>query len=247
MIRKFTLALAMTFVAGFASAFDISDMNAAEKQAFRDAVRDYLLENPEVIFEAVDVYEQRQQQAEARADIDRIRNNAEQIYQDGRSWVGGNPDGDVTVVEFLDYRCGYCKKAFADVTDLIETDGNIRLIVKEFPILGEESTLASRFAIAVRNTFGADSYKLAHDELMIMRGSVNRAALRRIAGRIDLDFGEIEAAMSDPEVNDELRANHALARELNITGTPGFVFDNQMLRGYAPLDAMRDIVRSIRG
>ena len=130
---------------------------------------------------------------------------------------------------------------------LLEADQNIELIVKEFPILGEQSTLASRFAIAVRNVAGNDAYKVAHDELMTMRGAVNRAALNRIANRAGVNFVEIEIAMNDPKVNQEIAQNYALAQKLKITGTPAFVFKTEMLRGFAPIDAMAQIVARVRG
>ena len=247
MIRKLILALGLTATAATAQGFDLEDMSAAERAAFGEAVRAYLLENPGVIFEAARLYEKQQAEAQASNDADVVARNAEYIFNDGRSWVGGNPEGDITVVEFVDYRCGYCKKAFAEVKELISSDGNIRFIVKEFPILGEESTLATRFAIAVRNSAGSDAYAVVHDELMAMRGSVTDASLRRIAQTAGLDFDVLIAAMEDPAVDEEITANYALARVLDINGTPGFIFGSEVIRGYAPLDAMREIVAGQRG
>jgi len=241
-----SLALGI-LLAGPVQAFDLNDMTEAEQQAFNNAIREYLLEHPEVIFEAVDVYERRQAEAQAKNDIELIAANALELFDDGRSWVGGNPDGDITIVEFLDYKCGYCKKAFDDVQTLVETDGNIRFVVKEFPILGEESLLGARFAVAVRNIGGPDIYQAVHTELMTMRGAINEASLNRIAKAHDLDMNEIAVAMQSDEVTDELRANHALAQKLSINGTPGFVFQSEMMRGYAPLDVMLDVVDRVRG
>lgn len=247
MIRSIFTAFAVVLMAGSAFAFDLKSMTKEEREAFGAAVRAYLLENPEVIFEAVDIHEQRQAEQQAASDIELIVANASEIFFDDHSWVGGNPDGDITVVEFLDYRCGYCKRAFAEVEELIATDGNIRFVVKEFPILGEQSTLASRFAIAVKNTHGSDAYKAMHDELMNFRGTINIESLKRLAERLLLDFDVIGPAMSAPEVELELAKNYALAQKLSISGTPSFVFQSQMLRGYAPLDAMRNIVNHVRG
>ena len=247
MLRKLVYFLSFSLISTAAFAFDINDMSKEEREAFNAAVREYLLENPGVIFEAAEIYEQRQAELQAAGDVALIAQNADELFNDGRSFSEGNANGDIKIVEFLDYRCGYCKRAFNEVKALLEADRNIELIVKEFPILGEQSTLASRFAIAVRNVAGNDAYKVAHDELMTMRGAVNRAALNRIANRAGVNFAEIEIAMNDPKVNQEIAQNYALAQKLKITGTPAFVFKTEMLRGFAPMDAMAQIVARVRG
>lgn len=224
----------------------LTDMSEAEKAAFGEAVRAYLIENPEVIAEAITVLQDRQAEQEAAADDELVALNAALIFDDGVSWVGGNPDGDITVVEFMDYRCGYCKKAFQEVEDLVSSDGNIRFILKEFPILGEESILTSRFAVAVQQLHGADMYKRIHDGLMELRGAADEPTLSRLATDNGLDPAAILARMDMPEVTDVIAANHALAQSLAITGTPTFVIQGQMLRGYVPLDAMREIVAAER-
>ncbi len=133
-----------------AAALDLNAMTDEERQLFRAEVRAYLLDNPEVLIEAISVLEARQQQAQINGDLALVAQYSEAIFNDGYSFVGGNPDGDITIVEFLDYRCGFCKRAFPEVTELIASDGNIRFVIKEYPILGEQSTLASRFALSVR-------------------------------------------------------------------------------------------------
>jgi len=246
MLRLAALALGV-MLALPASALDLDNMSDSERQSFEAAVRAYLLEHPEVIFEAVDVYEQRQKTVTAKQDADMIAANAQAIFADGVSWVGGNPEGDITVVEFLDYRCGYCKKAYDEVNQLIESDGNIRFVVKELPILGEESILGARFAIAVRNSAGPEAYAAVHDELMTMRGTLTEATLDRIAARHDLDMEVVAAAMVAQATDDEIQDNYLLAQKLGINGTPGFVFETEMQRGYAPLDTMRAVVDRVRG
>ena len=228
------------------AAADLTDMTDAERQAFHDEVRAYLLENPEVLMEAIGVLEERQAQAQADADAHLVRDHSEALFDDGRSWIGGNPEGDVTVVEFLDYRCGYCRRAHPEVTDLVEADGDIRYIVKEFPILGEQSLLASRFAIATRRTAGDDAYAKVHDALMTLRSDVTRPALERVAKSLDLDAAEIFREMEAPEVEAEIGANMALAQALGISGTPTFIVENQMLRGYLPQSEMERVVEAER-
>ncbi len=223
------------------------DMTDAEREDFRAEVRAYLLDNPEVIMEAVGVLEQREQSAQAEADIAMAQENAELLYNDPTSWVGGNPEGDITIVEFLDYRCGYCKQAHPEVTQLIESDGNIRYIVKEFPILGDQSVLASRFAVAVKMEAGDDAYETVNDALMTMRTDVTPEALLRLANSIGLDADAILTRMDSDEVTDVIARNRALGQQLDITGTPTFVVEDQMLRGYVPGAQMAEIVSQIRG
>ena len=182
------LLVAALLVASPATA-DLANMTEDERAAFREEVRAYLLENPELLMEAIGILEQRQAEAQVAADVDLVAQHADAIFKDGVSWVGGNPEGDVTMVEFLDYRCGYCRRAHPEITDLVETDGGIRYIVKEFPILGEQSVLASRFAIAVRNVAGAEVYEQVHDALMTLRADVTEPALRGVAEDMGLDAG----------------------------------------------------------
>ena len=154
MKQTLTALMAFLMLSAPALAFDMEAMSDSERTAFRAEIRAYLLDNPEVIMEAVAALEEAQNQAQAQSDIALVQANAADIFDDGYSWVGGNPDGDITLVEFLDYRCGYCRRAHGEVAQLLESDGNIRLIVKELPILGEQSLLASRFAIAAKQVAG---------------------------------------------------------------------------------------------
>jgi protein-disulfide isomerase len=209
-------------------------------------VRAYLMENPEVMLEAVNLLEQQQVEAETMRDEDLVAANLEALHNDGFSWVGGNPDGDITLVEFMDYRCGYCRKASPEVAKLLQEDGNIRLIVKEFPILGEASVFASRFAVAAKQLAGDDAYEQVHDALIEMGGEPNEVTMRRLAEGLSLDGDAILAAMGSDAVTDELRRTRALAQELAISGTPTFVLGNQLLRGYLPADQMKIIVDELR-
>ncbi len=240
-----TTALAVS-IALPAQALDLAQMSDAERTAFQSEIRAYLLENPEVIMEAVALLEQRQQQEQAAADSGLVSANAEAIFNDDHSWVGGNPEGDVTVVEFLDYKCGYCKRAFPEVSELIASDDNIRFVIKEFPILGEESILASRFAIATLQVAGDDAYKTIHDALMAYNGDYSEVAFQRLANTFGLDGAAIMEHMSSDEVSDAINANYALARQMDISGTPSFVMGDEMVRGYVPIDAMRAIVADQR-
>lgn len=247
-LRSTLLATAAVFtVASGAQAIDLADMSEEERANFRAEVRAYLLENPEVLMEAIEVLEQRQAMSEAERDTALIAANLAALTNDGHSWVGGNPDGDVTLVEFLDYRCGFCRRAFPEIEELIATDGNIRLIVKEFPILGPQSELASRFAIAVKDIAGDDAYKTAHDALMTYRGQINEEGLARLADELGVDSDAVIQTMSSEAVDDIIATNRALGQSLAISGTPTFVIGEQMLRGFLPVEGLRELVEEERG
>ena len=235
-------ALMMTATSVFAQ----DAMTDAERTEFRAEVRAYLLENPEVLMEAIGVLESRQAQAETMRDEQMAQTNANALLNDGFSYQGGNPDGDITIVEFIDYRCGFCRRAHPEVAELVASDGNIRIITKEFPILGEQSVLASQFAVATKIVAGDDAYKQVSDALIALRSDVTPASLSSLAQAFDLDTDAIFAEMESPAVQDVLANNRALGDRMQITGTPTFVFGDQMVRGYVDLNQMRQIVEQER-
>lgn len=240
------LAAGMT-LATQGAALDLGAMTPEERALFRDEVRAYLLDNPEVIMEAVNSLEARQAEVQAQTDLALVADNAEALFNDGFSFVGGNPEGDITLVEFMDYRCGFCKRAHGEIEKLLETDGNIRFIVKELPILGEQSVLASRFVIAARMVHGSEAYKSLHDALMVYNGDISIESLRRLADTFGLETDPIEARMEDDAVTAELSATRDLAQAMQISGTPTFVLGDEMLRGFLPFDQMLSIVEEMRG
>jgi protein-disulfide isomerase len=242
------LALALGLLAAPAAAFDITAMSDAEREAFRAEIRAYLLDNPEVMLDVQTELDARQQAAQTEADKEMIAANADRLLNDADSYAGGNLDGTLTVVEFIDYKCGYCKKAHAEVAELVKSDGNIRYVVKEYPILGEQSLLASRFAVATLRVAGPEAYEKVKDGFYeSFRGDVTPETLASFATGLGLDAPAIMAAMEDPAVLDIIKANHALAQAMQISGTPTFVMGDTMLRGYVPLDVMRSMVAEVRG
>lgn len=227
-------------------AVDLAALDDLNRQAFRDQVRAYLMENPEVLVDAITVLERRQAEDQSVSDQLLISENAEQLFDDGVSFEKGNPEGDITMVEFLDYRCTFCKRADPEIRKLLSADANIRFILKEYPILGEESVLASRFAISVLNNAGAQAYAEVHDILMDFRGTFTVVSLERVAVSLDLDVARIMAGMDAPEVSDTIDRNRALAQRMRINGTPGFVLGDQIVRGFIPLENMQGIVAQQR-
>ncbi|WP_170774583.1 DsbA family protein [Ruegeria lacuscaerulensis] len=238
--------LGLSLLAAPAQALDLNTMSDAEREQFGAQVRAYLLENPEVIIEAINILEQRNAQAEAAADQELVAVNADELFNDGYSWVGGNPEGDITLVEFMDYRCGYCRRAVPEVAELLSEDGNIRLVIKEFPILGEASVISSRFAVATKHVAGDDAYKLVHDALLDFGGEPNEVSLRRLSDGLGLDSDAILAAMDSDRVTDEINQTRELARRMQIQGTPSFVLGTEMLRGYLTADQMLQIADAVR-
>ena len=213
---------------------------------FGAQVRSYLLQSPEVIFEAVAVFEQRNAEAQADMDSAILDANADALFHDPNSWVGGNVDGDITLVEFLDYRCGFCKRAHDEILELLEADSGIRLIVKEFPILGLESELASRFAIASLRLGGDDVYEQANDTLIRYDGPITPEFLDEVATDLGLDFDAVVAEMESEAVNDILAENRALAQRLQITGTPTFIMETEIIRGFVEADILLEVAAELR-
>ncbi len=246
MIRRLLLVLGLTFAALPAAAVDLSSMTDAERDAFRAEIRAYLLENPEVLMEAIAVLDQRKAAEAAQADISLVAANESYLFDDGYSYVGGNPDGDITVVEFLDYRCTYCRRAHDEVASLIQTDGNIRFVIKEFPILGEQSLLSAQFAVAVQRLYDPQTYFDVHEALMTLKTDATSDTLSELATTFGLDAGAIATEMQSADVARIIAQNHALAQQMRITGTPTFVIGDRMLRGYAPLANMQAMVADYR-
>ena len=247
MFRSALLAVSILIgAAGSSWATDITAMNEAERDSFRAEIREYLLANPEVLMEALAVLEERRAQSAAENDLALVADNRDAIFNDGYSYIGGNPDGDITIVEFLDYQCSFCKRAFPAVEELIASDGNIRIIIKEFPILGDASVMGSRYALAVKNLYGDEAYKTVHDEMMSLRGGLTPQTLVRVSESLDFDHDDIRAEMENEDITTIINENRALAQTLQIRGTPTFVIGEVFARGFLELDQMRAVVANER-
>lgn len=233
-------------LAGPAAAFDPAAMTEAERNAFGAAVRAYLLENPEVLVEVIEALEVARAEAERGAEAEVIAANADALFHDPDVWVGGNPEGDVTVVEFIDYRCGFCRQAVAEVDALLEADPGVRLVRKEFPILGEASILASRFAIATLQVAGPEAYEQVHAALMAFTGDWTTEALSGLGEALGLDVEPIVERMMTAEVEQVIARSYALAQRLQINGTPSFVVGGRVERGVRPAAMLAALVEEAR-
>ena len=228
-------------------ALDLSKMSVSERALLQEEIRLYILENPEIIMEAFEVLRKKEQQAAMQSDFELVKKHRKAIFEDGFSFIGGNRNGDITLVEFVDYRCGYCKKAHKEVEKLLSNDGNIRFVIKEFPILGDESLELSKFALAVKIVHGDKIYKIVHDILIKMTAPPSKKAFDQITRTLKLDTNLIENAMDSNEVNGMIAYTRTLAERLKISGTPTFVLNDELIRGYLPFDALINIVENKRG
>ena len=227
-------------------AMDINNMTNADREVLQKEIRRYILENPDIIFEAADIVRKREAALEVQEDEELIQSNFKEIFYDDYSYVGGNPDGDITLVEFVDYKCGYCRKAAEIVQELIAKDGNIRFVVKEFPILGEASLVSSKFAIAVKNIGGPEKYKVVHEILLALAAEPTEIYLRRIAKELELNPEELFDAMQSDLITQEIYQTGELAQKLQISGTPTFILGDQLLRGFVPLEILLKVTQSER-
>jgi protein-disulfide isomerase len=216
---------------------------AAELDEFEQRVREYLLKNPEVIMEALQILQQRQRAAEAE-DLKRtIAQRREELLNDPASPVGGNSSGDVTVVEFFDYNCPYCRRVAPTVVDLEEADPDLRLVYKEFPILGPGSQFAARAALASRRQ---GKYVPFHNALMQATEQVTEESVIETAGEVGLDIEQLRADMQDPTIQAAIARNLQLADALGITGTPSFIIGDEVVPGAVDLRTLQSLIARAR-
>jgi len=216
----------------------------AQKQGIEEIVRAYLLEHPEVIRDAIEALQAKEQAAKANQQAGALAQFKEQLLADLASPVAGNPMGDVTVIEFFDYKCPYCKRVTPALADLLAADKGVRLVFKEFPILGESSVLAARAALAAQKQ---DRYFEFHNALMAHRGDFDEAAIETLAKATGLDVEKLRADMKVPEIDQQLAANHTLAKALGIRSTPTFIIGDQVVPGAISIDDMKALIAAARG
>jgi protein-disulfide isomerase len=237
------LAALLALPAGPVSAADA--LSSAQQEQIEAVVREYILKNPEILVESLHRYEEQHKQATAEEATKAIAANRDALEKNPTSPVAGNPQGDVTVVEFFDYRCGYCKKVLPSVQELLKTDKNVRLVFKEFPILGEDSVFAAQTALATWKV-APDKYLPFHLALMESRGEMNEARVLEIAKKVGLDLEKLKAAKADPAIKATIGRNHELARALQINGTPAFIVGGQLVPGAVDITTLREMVGTAR-
>jgi protein-disulfide isomerase len=224
MIRLPALAFASALALVAAMPAWAQDFSSAQKGAIEKIIKDYLVEHPEVLQEAMAALEKKQALAEAEKAKSAIKDHSEAIFNSPFQVTLGNPQGDVTFVEFFDYNCGYCKRAMTDMMALMEKDPKLKIVLKEFPVLGPGSVEAARVAVAVRmQDKTGKKYLEFHQKLLGGRGQADKARALAVAKEVGLDTARIEKDMKSEEATAAINESMKLAEALGINGTPSYV------------------------
>jgi len=229
------LGLAIVPIAGFAQ--EPSDTRI--KELALEAIR----ENPQIVMEAVQLLEQEQAATRADAAADVLKNQRQLLERDPNAPVLGNPEGDVTVVEFFDYNCPYCKRAMSEVQGLLDADSNVRLVYREWPILSEDSVFAAKAALAARQQ---GKYEEFHWALMGMEGRAEEASVMRLAEEIGLDIEQLRTDMDASEVQEHIDESMRLSQALGFNGIPSFVIGDALVPGFVEQDQLEALVDKTR-
>ncbi len=214
-----------------------------QRKAIEEVIRGYLLDNPEILVEALDSLQRRRAKAATAAAQKVIRERRKDLLRDPGSPVSGRADGDVMMVEFFDYRCGVCRRVHPIIAKLLGADDKIRRVYKEWPILGPNSVFAARAALASRRQ---GKYFAFHDALMEFRGKLTNGEVIEQARKVGIDVARLKQDMQDPEISAILRRNFELADALKLRGTPSFVIGDELVRGGRDLDTLRQLIALAR-
>ena len=218
-----------------------------QRKEIEGIVKDYLVKNPEVLQEAYIELEKRQAAAEAAKHQSAVKDHAEALFNSKRQVVLGNPKGDVTMVEFFDYNCGYCKRALSDMLELMKADPKLRVVLKEFPVLGEASVEAARISVAARmQDSTGKKYLDFHQKLLGNRGSISRAQALSAAKDAGFDMSRLEKDAASDEPKATLEESFKLADALGLSGTPSYVIGSEVVIGAVGLANLQQKVNAAR-
>ena len=235
--------------AAFAAVIALSAGTAAAQTLPREEVekivREYILKNPEIVRDAIIELRRREEQAETQLRSDALKSHQAKLFNSPRGVVIGNPKGNVTLVEFFDYNCGYCKKALGDINELIKNDPNLKIVLKELPMLSPGSVEAARIGIAVRIQ-EQTKYLAFHRILLTGRGEANAARALAAAKEAGLDIERIKKDMNSPEVDATLQESAELAEALKVSGTPTYVLADQVIPGALPYERLTLAIAAVR-
>ena len=247
-MNRLTALLAAAAFA-FAGATSVSAQTFSEPQRgeIEKIIKDYLLKHPEVLQEAMAELEKRQAVAEAEKARSAVKNHSEAIFNSPRQVTLGNLQGDVTFVEFFDYNCGYCKRALDDMNALMAKDPKLKVVLKEFPVLGPGSVEAARVAVAVRmQDKTGKKYMDFHQKLLSGRGQADKARAVAVAKEAGLDMARIERDLTSDEVRQTLEESLKLAEKLGLNGTPSYVIGSNVVIGAVGLDKLKESINTAR-
>jgi protein-disulfide isomerase len=227
-----------------ASAQSFSDQQRTEIQKI---IREYLLANPDVLEEVSAELNKRQAVAEAAKQASAVKKHSDALFNSPRGVVVGNREGDVNFVEFFDYNCGYCKRAMTDMMDLMKADPKVRVVLKEFPVLGQGSVEAAQVGVAVRmQDPSGKKYLDFHQKLLNSRGQIDKAKAISAAKESGLDMARLEKDMASPEVKATLEENFKMAEDIGLNGTPSYVIGQQVVVGAVGLDQLKEKIAAAR-
>jgi protein-disulfide isomerase len=224
-----------------AQAADPRVFSPEQKRAIEEIVKDYLIANPEVFLEVQQSLEAKMEKIQAERIKAAIAQNARDIYHSADAPVAGNPKGDITVVEFFDYNCGYCKRGFPELAKLIDKDPKVRVVLKELPILSKGSEEAARVALAARLQ---GKYWEVHRALLESKGQASEAVALKIAEKLGLDMAKLKKDMDSPEIKAEIERVRELANKMGINGTPHFLVGDRGIAG-APEDLYEQLAKNV--
>ena len=241
LLAPFAIAGALLFAQPAAQAEEKLDRAAVEA-----IVKDYLIQHPEVIEEAMSALQERRAAAEAERQKKAVSENSDSLVNAPQNAVIGNPDGDVTLIEFFDYNCGYCKRGFSDLQKLLDTDKKLKVVLRDYPILSPGSIEAATVALAVKQQLKGDKFLAFHRELLLSRGTIGKDRALEVAKDLGLDMGAIQQVMSAQETRSALGQNLKLGDSLGISGTPSYVLGTEVVAGAVGYDALKAKVDAVR-
>ena len=214
-------------------------IDSALKQSMEQVIEEYIKSHPEIIEQSLQALEAKREADERARQRVALSKHQQELLHDPASPVSGNPSGDISVVEFFDYRCGYCKKAAGALTQLQKEDRRIRVIYKDFPILGEASELAAKAALASK---AQGKHQTFHEALLASKGDMTKESILATAREVGLDIKRLEKDMENPEWQKVIETNRALARDLGITGTPGFIVGTELVPGALDVNGLKELI-----
>ncbi|MCG8547464.1 MAG: DsbA family protein [Alphaproteobacteria bacterium] len=243
-MRKTILSLFTgAMLLGASAAAADSPLSDIDKDELNAAIRAYILEHPEVIIEALEKFEQKERAERQKATMAALAANKEKLFNNPMTPVSGNKDGDVSIVEFFDYQCGFCKRTMASVLEVMKEDPQVRVVWKELPILGPASEFAARAAMASKRQ---GKYLDFHIALMGSRGQLTPKKIFEKAKKVGLDIEKLKRDMADPAISQYLSETLQLAQALGINGTPGFVIGNKLVPGALDKNRIKELIALAR-
>jgi protein-disulfide isomerase len=244
---RIAFAAAVSLALAGAAPAVAQSFSADQREEIGKIIKDYLLTHPEVMQDVMAELEKRQQSAEAEKHRAAVVENKATLFSSPHQVVLGNPQGNVTMVEFFDYNCGFCKRAMTDMLDLIKTDNNLKFVLKEFPVLGEGSVEAARVAVAARmQDTNGKKYIEFHQKLLGSRCGADKMRALAVAKEVGFDMPRLERDMGSDEVKKTIEENMKLAEALGVSGTPSYVVGQEVVIGAVGLDALRDKINAER-